>query len=184
MMRTASAVAAAEEAVVNTQPLTTAEKRQLDTLTKGELIDLAEQRGVTVDASWTKKQCADALKVTTEAAKGFAGVPKTEESVPTVTHVIASLSALLDQRKKFPPPAATEWSCNAPADQVLRWLIEKGMPADLFQDGAGLAAFLRSPANAKQIKASGIHIAFPPWQNTLLIRVERCDPREYRRTDI
>jgi hypothetical protein len=180
-LMTRKASAAVEEAVV-TQPTTA----DLGSMNKGALLDLAEERGVIVDAAWSKPQIVHAIKVAMEIAAGFAGVPKIEESVPITpcVSVINALSALVDQNAHFKPPATTVWGCNAPSDQVLRWMIEKGLPADLFQDGAALAVFLRVPGNAKLVKASGIHIAFPPWQGKELIRVERCDPGQYQRNDI
>jgi hypothetical protein len=185
MMRTASAVAAAEEAVVNTQPLTTAEKRQLDTMTKGALLDLAEQRGVTVDGSWNKAQIIDALKLTTEAVKGFAGVPKVEESVLTITRVVEALSKLLDTNKHLPPPANTDWSCNAPASEVLKWMIARGLPADLFASGEALVTFLRAPSNAKTLREAQILVAYPPWVGKTLVRLSRAESRtQYARNDV
>ncbi len=174
-----------DTAVTGSQPLSHAERQDLGKMTKPELLDFAETRGVIVDAAWPKAQIVHVIEVAMEVANGFSGVPNAEEeSVPTVTHVIASLVALVDQRRQLPPPAATEWSCLATSDQVLRFMIQKGLPVDLFRDGATLAAFLRVPGNAKQVKASGIHIGFPPWQGKELIRVERCDPGQYMRTDI
>jgi hypothetical protein len=106
--------------------------------------------------------------------------------------VIASLNALLGQNKKFRPPSVADWSCNAPADQVLKWMVEKGLPVDLFQNGAALALFLRLPENARAAKKAGIHLAYPPHPGKtdpsaptkMVIRVERGDPNVYQRQDI
>jgi hypothetical protein len=43
-------------------PLTTAERQDIDNMTKAELLDFAETRGVTVDASWNKDKIITALK--------------------------------------------------------------------------------------------------------------------------
>jgi hypothetical protein len=42
--------------------LTAAQKKDVDDMTKAELLDFAEQRGVTVDAAWNKAQIITALK--------------------------------------------------------------------------------------------------------------------------
>ena len=47
---------------VAAEPLTAAQKKDVDDMTKAELLDFAEQRGVTVDASWNKAQIIAALK--------------------------------------------------------------------------------------------------------------------------
>lgn len=47
---------------VAAEPLTAAQKKDVDEMTKAELLDFAEQRGVTVDASWNKAQIIAALK--------------------------------------------------------------------------------------------------------------------------
>jgi hypothetical protein len=148
-------------------------------MTKPELLDFAEQHRIIVDGSWTKPQIIHALKTVKAAAAGFA-VPK----ITSCISVINALSALVDQNAHFKPPANTAWGCNAPSDHVLRWMIEKGLPADLFQDGAALGVFLRVPENARQVKAVGIHVGFPPWQGKELLRVEKCDPGQYQRNDI
>ena len=124
--------------VTDSTPATTT--ADLDGMTRAGLLDFAEMRGIVVEAGWNKGEIIKAIKVAMEAATVPPGVPKTEE-VPTITNVIASLNALLDQHQHLPPPAITTWSCNAPSDTVLRWMIEKGLPADLFQDGNSLVTW-------------------------------------------
>jgi hypothetical protein len=181
MMKRATNAAVADAVTTGTQPLTTAEAPDLDTMTKPQLYDFAETIEVTLDSTWPRADCVKALRLAMAAKAGFVDVPK-EKSVQTL--VLESLTGLVDQNKHKKAPGIDQWSACAPAEKILLWMREKGLPAELFQSGDDLAAFLRVPGNAKLFKAAGILLSYPPWQGKTLIRVERGDPEQYHRTDI
>jgi hypothetical protein len=59
---TATIQAPAKDADVGPQPLSKAERADLDSMTKAELLDLAEAHGITVESGWNKTQITTALK--------------------------------------------------------------------------------------------------------------------------
>jgi hypothetical protein len=183
-----AANAAVEDTTVSgARPLSQAERPDLESMHKGSLLDLAEARGVIVDAAWTKRQIIHALETVEAAAKGFSGgVPKTtEESVPTITRVADAINQLLDTNKNAPPPGNTSWGCTAPASDVLKWMIERGLPGGLFTSSDELVAFLKAPANAKIIREAQILVSYPAWVGKTLIRLSRAESRDqYHRTDV
>jgi hypothetical protein len=105
----------------------------------------------------------------TEREKPIAVEPLTQEE----PFVIPRLNQLLDQFKKFPPPAITTFSFHGPVEKLLALLRQYG-PDGLPEDGDALVAWLKVPANAKRVRESEILISFPPWQGKTMIRVERA----------
>jgi hypothetical protein len=188
MMKRATNAAVADAATTGTQPLTTAKERpDLDTMTKGQLFDFAETIEVMLDSTWPRADCVKALRLAMAAKAGFAGIPKTpEKSVQAI--LIDCMNSMLDQNRHVKPPAINTWSCCAPADKVRLFLIDFGLPADVFKDGAELVSFLRAPANLRKLREAQVQLSFPPapWvdKTLVLIRVERAEnPNSYRPLD-
>jgi hypothetical protein len=186
-MKRATNAAVADAVTTGTQPLTTAEAPDLDTMAKGQLFDLAETIGVMLDSTWPRADCVKALRLAMAARAGFAGLPKApEKSVQAI--LIDCMNSMLDQNKHVKPPAINTWSCCAPADKVLLWLVERGLPAGLFKNGVEMVSFLRAPANLRKLREAQVQLSFPPapWvdKTLVLIRVERAEnPNSYRPLD-
>jgi hypothetical protein len=99
--------------------------------------------------------------------------------------VIPVLNLLLDQFLHHKPPSITEWSYHGPVEKLLDLMRERRGPDGIPTDAADFVTWLRTPENAKKVRAAQILVTFPPHPRNgkeVMVKIERaCSPTEYSR---
>ena len=100
-------------------------------------------------------------------------------------NVIPVLNLLLDSNLHFPPPAIRTWCYHGPVEKLLALMRERRGPDGIPTDAADFVAWLRTPENARRVRAEQILVTFPPHPRNgkdLMIKIERAtSPNEYSR---
>src|ERR1700730_4032264 len=100
-------------------------------------------------------------------------------------NIIPVLNLLLDQNTHHRPPSIDEWIYCGPVEKLLDLMRERRGPDGIPTEAVDFVRWLRTPENAKKVRAAQILVTFPPHPRNgeeVMVKIERAkSPTEYSR---